>query len=109
MSDTVEQRYDASTETMWVSYDFDSSDTLVPNDELRQWIKSLKEGETPDGQPLEAVNYVFSDEESAEYNHQALAYANVGTYVGSLDDHEAFEPEEGTPSFDTKEDFGIDS
>jgi hypothetical protein len=101
-------RYDEDEATFWVHYDFDDPQTLVPNDELRDWIAALDAGETDDGDPVEAVNYVFADEGSAAYNHQALAYADIGTYVGSLDDHEIFESEEGTPDFEAREDFGIE-
>jgi len=103
-----EVRYDEETETVWVYHEFDEPQTLVPNEELRKWMTVVQEGETEDGRSVEAVNYVFADEASADYNHQALAYGNIGTYVGSLDDHEEYESPEGTPEFDTKEDFGIE-
>ena len=106
MSD--EERYDESSKTYWVYYEFSDSETLVPNKELRKWMNVVQKGETEDGTEVEAVNYVFADEGSAAYNHQALAYGNIGTYVGDLDDHEEFESGEGTPDFDTKEDFGIE-
>jgi hypothetical protein len=108
MSD-ADVRYDEKTKTYWVAYDFDDTDTLVPNDELRRWIKAVKKGETEEGEEVEAVNYIFADEGSASYNHQALAYGNIGTYVGSHKKKEEFEPAEGTPDFSTEEDFGIDS
>ncbi len=107
MTDSTTE-YDEDESTMWVYYDFDDPQTLVPNDELRTWIAALEEGETDDGRPLEDVNYIFDDEGSAEYNHQALSFANIGTYVGSLDDPELFESDEGAPDFETREDFGID-
>lgn len=103
-----ERRYDESTETYWIYYDFRDAETLVPNDELRDWISALKEGETEDGESVEAVNYVFSDEQAAEYNFQALAYAGIGTYVGDLDDYEQYKSPEEAPDFDTEEDFGIE-
>lgn len=108
MSDTHERRYDEDDQTMWVFYDFDEPKTLVPNDELRTWIKALKKGETPDGEPLKSVCYVLADEASASYNHQALAYANIDVFTGSIDDPTPFEPEGETPDFDTRSDFGID-
>lgn len=103
-----EERYDEETGTVWVYYDFDDPETLVPNGELREWMAAVQKGEAEDGRDIEAVNYVFSDEASAEYNHQALAYGSINTYVGDLEDCEEYEPPEGTPEFDTKEDFGIE-
>lgn len=105
---TSEERYDDKTKTAWIYYDFKDPETLVPNDELRKWIKALKDGETEDGRDLETVNYVFDDAASAEYNFQALSYGNIGTFVGTIDDCERYESEEGAPDFDTKEDFGIE-
>lgn len=101
-------RYDESTHTVWVRYEFDDTETLVPNEELRKWMSVVQEGETEDGREVDEVNYIFADEGSAEYNHQALSYGHIGTYVGSHDDKEEFEPAEGTPEFDTRKDFGID-
>ena len=97
------QRYDSATKSVWVLCDTDG-DTLVPNDELRTWVAALKSGETSDGKDLSAVNYVFSDRESAEYNQQPLGFSNIGTYVGSLDNPVSLGD---APSFDTKEDFGV--
>ncbi len=107
MSDSQE-RYDEETGTVWVYYDFDEPQTLVPNGELREWMAAVQKGETEDGRDVEAVNYVFDDEGSAKYNFQALAYGDIGTYVGTLDDCEEYEPPEGAPDFETKEDFGIE-
>lgn len=101
-------RYDEDTETIWVAHDFREQETLVPNEELRKWMSVVQKGETEDGRSVEEVNYIFADEANAAYNHQALSYGNIGTYVGTHDDREPYEPEEGTPEFDTKKDFGID-
>lgn len=100
--------YDASTKTVWVAYDFDDPQTLVPNEELRKWMSVVQEGETEDGRDVEAVNYVFTDEGAADYNHQALAYGDIGTYVGTIEDCDEYEPDEGTPDFGTETDFGIE-
>ena len=108
MSD-ADVRYDEKTKTYWVAYDLGDSESLVPNDELRGWIKAVKKGKSKEGKEVEAVNYIFADEENAEYNHQALAYGNIGTYVGSHKKKQKFESAEGTPEFGTEEDFGIDS
>lgn len=101
-------RYDEDTETIWVAYDFQDAETLVPNEELRTWMAVVQEGETEDGRSVQEVNYIFADEASAAYNHQALSYGNIGTYVGTHGDCEPHEPDEGTPDFDTEKDFGIE-
>ncbi len=101
-----DQRYDRTTKTQWLFRRYDDPDTLVPEDEVRQWSKALRDGQGADGQSLSKVNYIFADEDTAEYNHHALAFARLGTYVGSLDRHRRYGEDE-TPSFDTKDDFGI--
>ncbi|MFP4597360.1 MAG: hypothetical protein ACOC9J_05215 [Persicimonas sp.] len=101
-------RYDEDTATMWVYRTFGKPKTLVPQDELQSWTKRLKEGKTADGDDLEQVNYVFGDEQTAEYNHQPLSFSNLGVYVGDLDSPEKYQSSEGEPSFETKKDFGID-
>ncbi|QDG54621.1 hypothetical protein FIV42_28910 [Persicimonas caeni] len=101
-------RYDKKNKTMWVYREFDKSKTLVPSDELQGWVKQKQSGETDDGEPLEHVNYVFADEQTAEYNHQPMSFSNLGVYVGDLDDHEKYQSEEGEPEFSTKKDFGIE-
>lgn len=101
-------RYDEDTETVWVAYDFQDPQTLVPNEELRKWMSVVQKGETEDGRSVDAVHYIFADEASADYNYQALEYGDIGTYVGTHDDCEPYEPEGDTPDFDTKKDFGIE-
>ena len=103
---TSKTRYDSDTHTMWVYRDFDEVKTLVPGDELKDWQSQKQAGETEDGEPLSRVNFVFASEETAEYNHQALAFADFGTYVGDLDSPTEYGGE--TPEFSTKKDFGID-
>ena len=100
-----EDKYDGKSKTMWLFRDYDVAETLVPNDELMQWSKAVREGKTRDGQPLEAVNYVFPTASTAEYNHSALAFASVGTHVGDLKKSSSYD--EDTPSFSTRDDFGI--
>jgi len=99
------QRYDASTKTMWLWRKYGDKDTLVPNDELMSWSEQAREGRTSDGKALSAVNYVFADGQTAAYNSDALSFAKVGTYVGSLDDPKEFDGDD--PSFGVREDFGM--
>lgn len=103
-----QKRYDDDAKTMWVYRVFDKPKTLVPRDELQEWSQRLDEGELSDGRPLEGVHYVFSNEATAEYNHQPLSFAKLGVHVGDLEDNEPYESPEGGPDFDTKEDFGIE-
>jgi hypothetical protein len=102
------RRYDKKNKTMWVYRDYDKPKTLVPSAELKGWVEQRKAGETEDGEPLEQVNYVFADEQSAQYNHQPLSFSNVGVFVGDLDDNEKYQSEEGDPEFETRKDFGIE-
>lgn len=101
----MNERYDEKNSTLWITSDL-GGDDLIPNDEIQGWITALAEGRTEDGRALRHVNYVFSDEEAAEYNHHALKFARIGTFVGDLDDSSPFDESDGV-SFDTKEDFGI--
>lgn len=101
-----EERYDGDTGTVWVYYEFDDPETLIPNDEFRSWIEVLNRGTTDDGREVEAINYVFEDRRAAEYNAQALSYANFGIYAGTIDDCDELEVE--GPDFSTQEDFGIE-
>jgi len=103
-----EYDYDQETKTAWVYQSYDDPQTLVPNEQLRTWIEALKRGETDDGRAVERVCYVFDQKGAAEYNHQALAYANIETWVGDRDDANRFEPEGGSPEFGTETDFGIE-
>jgi hypothetical protein len=99
-------RYDKKTETLWVK-SLATGDDLVPNDEIREWVNALKRGRTPEGQPVRRINYVFQDPRAAEYNHQALRFAKLGTYVGDLVENEPYESAEDV-EFTTEEDFGIE-
>lgn len=103
-----DSRYDKDTATVWVYRDFDKAKTLVPKGELKGWVKQRKEGKTRDGEPLEHVNYVFADKATAEYNHQPLSFTDIGVYTGDLDNPKPYESDEGSPDFDTREDFGIE-
>lgn len=100
----MNEQYDETSKTLWIACDL-GPDDLVPEDEIQGWIDALKAGRTTDGRELARVNYVFSDRESAEYNHHALKFARVGTYVGNLDEKEPLDEDE--VSFATEDDFGI--
>lgn len=103
--DKTQKRYESDTETMWVYRRFDDAMTLVPTEELNLWQSKKKAGMTEDGEPLTHVNYVFHSAETAEYNAQPLSFADLGVYVGDLDNPSEYDGD--TPDFTTKEDFGI--
>lgn len=100
------QHYDEQTKTLWLYRKYDDPDTLVPDAEARQWSMAVREGKGPDGKALSAVNYVFAHDDTAEYNHHALAFARLGTYTGTLTSPKAW-GDEDAPSFEVKDDFGI--
>ncbi len=100
----MNERYDETNKTLWVACDL-GPDDLVPEDDIQGWIEALKEGRAPDGREIQRINYVFDDRESAEYNHHALKFARIGTWVGSLDENEPFD--EDAVSFATEDDFGV--
>ena len=100
----MNERYDEKSGTLWIACDL-GPDDLVANDEIQGWIEALKKGRTDDGRALERVNYVFSDNGAAEYNHHALKFARVGTYTGSLTSPKPLDEDE--VDFATKDDFGI--
>lgn len=99
-------RYDKDDATMWVYQS--GMKSLVPKQDLKNWVERLKAGQTRDGEPLEHVNYVFGDQKNAEYNHQPLTFSNIGVYLGDLDNPKKYEAPDGDPDFETKKDFGID-
>ena len=99
----VQERYDEATETMWVDRQGDTE--LVPREEMQTWIDALRDRKTADGKPLKAVHYIFAQREAAEYNQQALAFAKIATYVGTLDQCEPIGGD--SPSFQVAEDFGM--
>jgi hypothetical protein len=101
-------RYDENDKTMWVYRKYDKPKTLVPSGELKSLVEQKKAGETADGDPLARVNFVFADEETAEYNHQPLSFSKFGVFVGDLDDNEKYESDDGEPDFETRKDFGIE-
>ena len=97
--------YDADERLIRVYRGFSKSKTLVPKDELKRWTDVVTEGEDDQGRPVDAVRYVFSDEETAEYNHQPLAFARLQTWV-KVDGQE--KPWGDDPGFSVREDFGIE-
>ena len=97
--------YDAGNNLMRVFRSFSKAKTLVPKDELQKWTKVLKAGKDDQGRDVEAVRYVFSDRETAEYNHQALAFAGLQTFVKTDGGEESVGDD---PGFSVREDFGIE-
>lgn len=111
MSDILkdsETRYDASKKALWVSREFDTAKTLLPSAELQGWVKQLKSGKTPAGEALSQINIVFSEEKTAEYNHQPLTFSKIGVYYGDLQNPTRYKSADGDPEFDTRSDFGIE-
>lgn len=102
----ADRLYDDKSRTLWIFRAYKEPETLVPNGEIKEWIEALKKGETKGGEAIESINYVFADEETAEYNHHALGFARIGTYTGSLTDPEPYGGD--PPDFETRSDFGID-
>jgi|SRR5690554_2571655 len=103
-----ETRYDASQKALWVYREFDDAKTLLPPAELQGWSKQLQSGKTPAGEALEHINIVFSQQKTAEYNHQPLSFSKIGVYYGDLDNAQPYQSEDGDPGFDTRSDFGIE-
>lgn len=101
-----EDHYDTKKKIYWLFRVYDDAHTLVPTKELHKWSEIARNGKTIDGLEVNAVNYVFANEETAEYNHPANEFAKVGTYVGTVTDATSFAGDESY-SFDAREDFGI--
>lgn len=99
------QVYDQDSKTVRVYRVFEKEKTLVPPEETQKFIGVLRDRKTDKGQPVERVQYVFESEATAEYNHQALAFAGIETYLG---DETNSRPYGDAPSFSVREDFGID-
>ena len=100
----MSEKYEKATKTLWIESKADG-DTLVEPSQIQTYTKALQAGELPDGRALTNVNFVFADSEGAAYNHQALAFSNMGTFIGTLDAPEPLD--EDSPAFDTKKDFGM--
>ncbi len=97
--------YDADNRTIKVYRSFQKPKTLVPKDELKRWTNVVDAGRDDQGRKVDAVRYVFDEEETAEYNHQPVAFAGLKTFV-IRDGKEVPWGEE--PKFSVREDFGID-
>ncbi len=102
------QKYDEGSRTLRVYRGFADTRTLVPSEEVQGVMAMLREKKTSDGQEVSRVQYVFEDAGTAEYNHQALAFAGIETYVGDEKSSKPYESDDGTPGFSVREDFGID-
>ena len=108
MADNKKTRYDKKKKTMWIYREFEEPKTLVPSEELKDWVDLKQRGTSDDDEPIETVNYVFPDEKTAEYNHQPLSYSGLGNYVGDLDDNEKYDSGDDDLDFETRKDFGIE-
>ena len=94
--------YDADQRLIKVYRGFDKAKTLVPKKELKRWTNVVDAGHDDKGRDVDAVRYVFSDEKTAEYNHQRVGFANLETFV--LRDGEE-KPWGDEPNFSVREDF----
>jgi hypothetical protein len=72
--------YDAPTQTLWVEFPDAGPDTLLTAPDTQVYVDALRSGGW-EGQPLTAVNFVFSDEECARYNADSLAFLRIGTWL----------------------------
>ena len=102
------QKYDEGSKTLSVYRSFDETRTLVPSDEVQSMIAMLRDKKTKEGQEISRVHYVFENAGTAEYNHQALAFAGIATYVGDEKSSKPYDSDDGTPGFSVRKDFGID-
>jgi len=99
--------YDPENQALWVARRFFQPKSRVSKDEVMHWTKILKEGgTTDDGRPIEAVNYLFVDEESAAYNYQTLSFANIGVYYKEGGNRIEYVPDDET-DFQVRKDFGV--
>ncbi len=97
--------YDKEEQLIKVYRSFDKAKTLVPKSELKRWTDVVNAGEDDQGRPVKAVRYIFSNEETARYNQQPVAFAGLETFVQSNGDAA---PVGDDPEFSVREDFGID-
>lgn len=102
------QKYDESSRTLRVYRNFDETRTLVPPDEVKSVMAMLRDKKNKEGKEVLRVQYVFEDAGTAEYNHQALAFAGIETHVGDEKSSRPYESDDGMPGFSVREDFGID-
>lgn len=100
--------YDEDEKALWVSRRFFQPKSRVSRDEVMHWVRFLQdEATTDDGRPVEQVNYLFIDEETAAYNYQTLKFANLGVYYKEGGNRVRYIPEDGEAEFDARADFGI--
>lgn len=97
--------YDPQDQVVKVYRSFAEAETLVPKDELKDWTKVVERGQDDQGRPVEAVRYVFSDEQTADYNQQPVAFAGLETWIETDEGEQPFGDD---PDFSVREDFGIE-
>lgn len=101
--------YDADEKALWIARRFPQPKTRVAKDEVLHWVRFLKNGETTDdGRPVDSVNYLFIDEETAAYNYQTLAFADLGVFYKDGGNRIPYIPPDGEVEFDVRKDFGIE-
>jgi hypothetical protein len=101
--------YDPDTETLWIARRFFDLNTRLPKEELRQWAQFLKRNDTTDdGRPVQKVNYLFIDPQSAAANYQALTFVGVGVFYQEGGNRLPYIPPGGAVKFEVQTDFGID-
>ncbi len=97
--------YDADEQLIKVYRSFSDPKSLVPKSELKKWTEVVNAGRDKKGRPVKAVRYVFTDEVTARYNQQPVAFAGLQTFV---DKKGGESPLGDDPDFSVREDFGID-
>lgn len=101
--------YDEDQKTLWVTRRFFQPRSRVSRDEVMHWVQFLQdEARTEDGRPVEQVNYLFVDEETAAYNYQTLSFARIGVFYKDGGNRIPYVPEDGPQQYDVRSDFGLE-
>lgn len=96
--------YDRDAQTLWVDFSDLSGQSLIKRDQLKPYTDILRDSKRgPD--PVKAINFVFTDEATARYNRDSLAFSRIGTYVKFSGVRRPLDGD--TPDFQTRDDFGI--
>jgi hypothetical protein len=99
-------KHDPKTLKLWVRWPELVGRTLLGKKELRPWLDALLDGRGPGGEVVKGVEFVFSDVDAAEYNHDSLAFARIGVWLEG-EPPTRFVPAGGGPRFEVREDGGI--
>lgn len=103
---SASRQYDAGRQILWVHWPDLRGRTLIARNELQPYIDILLGEGQADG-PVKAIRFVLYDRETASYNHDSLKFVRIETFLDEDGTPKAWRPRDA-PSFDTREDFGID-